>query len=349
MKNIRLLPVVVVAALALLSFKVMGLVTSGGYVLTGTSIVLAAGGGHGSSAPPIDHGSAPGEDPTLVDTDPTLTDTAPTLQAPSNGHGASASAHGEEEGEAHGAAAGSHDSPHPEAPPEDRGSAGAAGHAEAGGSHGGEEEALLIDPCAPTNLPTEETNGASAATGGTFQRIPPGCPLPEESTPVQYIGGESVPLTDEAQASEHALVERLGDRREELNAYAEDLNMRAALVEAAEARLEERTQALAETEARINALVEERKAFEEGQFSGIVSMYETMRPQDAAVIFDTLEMPVLLRIARSMNPRKMAPILARMTPERAQALTSGLANLEPSIDDPQNASNNAQLPQIVGQ
>jgi flagellar motility protein MotE (MotC chaperone) len=45
----------------------------------------------------------------------------------------------------------------------------------------------------------------------------------------------------------------------------------------------------------------------------------------------------------------MAPILARMMPERAQALTSGLANLEPSIDDAQNASNNAQLPQIVGQ
>ncbi len=43
MKSVRLLPVVIFAALALLLFKGIGLVTNGGYVLTGSNAVLAAG------------------------------------------------------------------------------------------------------------------------------------------------------------------------------------------------------------------------------------------------------------------------------------------------------------------
>ena len=44
MKSVRLLPVVIFAALALLLFKGIGLVTNGGYVLTGPMAVIAAGG-----------------------------------------------------------------------------------------------------------------------------------------------------------------------------------------------------------------------------------------------------------------------------------------------------------------
>ena len=42
MKSIRLLPVVIFAALALLLFKGIGLLTTGGYVLIGTARSLAA-------------------------------------------------------------------------------------------------------------------------------------------------------------------------------------------------------------------------------------------------------------------------------------------------------------------
>ena len=50
MKTPRLLPVVIAAATALLLFKGIGLVTTGGYVLTGTGSAVAAGGG-GHAAP----------------------------------------------------------------------------------------------------------------------------------------------------------------------------------------------------------------------------------------------------------------------------------------------------------
>ena len=55
-------------------------------------------------------------------------------------------------------------------------------------------------------------------------------------------------------------------------------------------------------------------------------MYETMKPRDAAKIFDRLDVSVLLEVASQINPRNMSEILAQMSPERAEQLTVELAN-----------------------
>ena len=79
-------------------------------------------------------------------------------------------------------------------------------------------------------------------------------------------------------------------------------------------------------------------------------MYETMKPSDAAAIFDELDMPVLLRVARAMNPRKMAPIMAKMDPVKAQDLTAGLAVDRGRADASSSPARISRaLPQIVGQ
>lgn len=54
-------------------------------------------------------------------------------------------------------------------------------------------------------------------------------------------------------------------------------------------------------------------------------MYENMKPKDAARIFDTLDMDILLSVVEQMRGRKMSPILAAMNPEVAQRLTVELA------------------------
>ncbi len=51
MKTPRLLPVVIAATTALLLFKGIGLVTSGGYVLVGTQAAQAASGAPAAHAP----------------------------------------------------------------------------------------------------------------------------------------------------------------------------------------------------------------------------------------------------------------------------------------------------------
>jgi flagellar motility protein MotE (MotC chaperone) len=57
-----------------------------------------------------------------------------------------------------------------------------------------------------------------------------------------------------------------------------------------------------------------------------VTMYENMKPKDAARIFDRLSLPILLKVVRQMKPRKMADILARMSPEAAERLTVAIAS-----------------------
>ena len=48
------------------------------------------------------------------------------------------------------------------------------------------------------------------------------------------------------------------------------------------------------------------------RFKGIITMYEGMKPKDAAKVFDRLEMPVLFEIASQIAPRKMSDILGLM-------------------------------------
>ena len=62
-----------------------------------------------------------------------------------------------------------------------------------------------------------------------------------------------------------------------------------------------------------------------------------------------LSMPVLLKVVRAMSPRKMSPILAAMSAEPAQKLTTALAATENTDVVADVGENLAQLPQIVGQ
>jgi len=331
-KQVRLLPVVIAAALALLVLKGIGLVTEGGYVLTGTTTVFAAGGGNGGAATTV--GSQQtlllAQEPTLEDTSPTLEDHARTLPLGAQadaGHGAAA-AEAEGAGGEHGAPA-DHGTAEAPAPTEEV--AGPLGVCPPDPGDAKPEEPTTPSPVDPNNCVPIPLNAAGDAI-----------PLVKDST------GHMVPL-DGADGSQAQLQERLTERREELDSRSSELDMRMALVEAAEKRIEERTAALEVLEARINAMVDEKRTLEEAQFKAVVTMYEAMKPKDAAAIFDQLEMSVLLRVARAINPRKMAPIMAKMDPLKAKDLTAGLAidQVEPTIE--MASDNLASLPQIVGQ
>ncbi len=255
MKTLRLLPIVVLAASALLVLKVTGLVTGGGYTLTGVSPVFAAGA---ESAAPGN-----GESPSQQEAD---------LSA--------------------------------------------------------QEQAARV---------LFETMPAPAEG--------------EEAVPTLRFDGETAggPVALEVDDTERVILERLAERRAELDALAEELDLRLSVVEAAETRIEERMAELSAIEARINAAIDAQEAREAEQFASLVALYETMRPADAATIFNNLDMSVLLRVSKAMSPRKLGPIMAKMDPVRAQELTVRMAAL-PEADEPATAQADfSHLPQIVGQ
>jgi flagellar motility protein MotE (MotC chaperone) len=54
-------------------------------------------------------------------------------------------------------------------------------------------------------------------------------------------------------------------------------------------------------------------------------MYETMKPKEAAKIFDRLDIRILLDLATQIKPQRMSEIMAQMSPETAERLTVELA------------------------
>lgn len=145
-------------------------------------------------------------------------------------------------------------------------------------------------------------------------------------------------------ASERAVLERLQSRRQELEARAREIDIRESLIKSAEKRLEGKTEELKAVEARIGAATEQKKEAEAARFKGIITMYEGMKPKDAARVFDRLELPVLYEIASQIAPRKMADILGQMKPEVAERLTVELARR--ASGDKLSAS--SELPKIEG-
>ncbi|MBO0344970.1 hypothetical protein J0X15_07060 [Roseibium sp. CAU 1637] len=127
-------------------------------------------------------------------------------------------------------------------------------------------------------------------------------------------------------AAERAVLESLGKRRDTLNQQEDQLDLREKLLQATEERIQKRVNELKSLEQRIEGQVEEKRKQEEGEIAALVTMYENMKPKDAARIFDRLDLSVMLRVVRQMKPRKMADILGRMSPETAERLTVAIAN-----------------------
>jgi len=146
-------------------------------------------------------------------------------------------------------------------------------------------------------------------------------------------------------ASERAILERLQSRRQELEARAREIDIRESLLKAAEKRIESRSDELKATESRITTATQQKTEADNARFKGIITMYEGMKPKDAAKVFDHLEMPVLIEIATQIAPRKMSDILGLMSTDAAERLTVEMARRAGSD---QSASAAADLPKIEG-
>jgi flagellar motility protein MotE (MotC chaperone) len=146
-------------------------------------------------------------------------------------------------------------------------------------------------------------------------------------------------------AGERAVLESLNQRRQELEARARELDVRENLLAATEKRIQARLAEIKDAEARINATVHKKDEAEAARFKGLVSMYDNMKPKDAAKIFDRLDMRVLIELAAQINPRRMSDILAQMSPEVAERLTGEIAARSGAVE---KSAPVPDLPKIEG-
>jgi flagellar motility protein MotE (MotC chaperone) len=125
-------------------------------------------------------------------------------------------------------------------------------------------------------------------------------------------------------ATEIEILKQLSDRRSELEKRARDLNTREALIRVTEQRVEAKIKDLETLQSQIQKLLGTANEAQAQQIENLVKIYETMKPKEAAKIFEALDMPVLLQVLQRMKPQRVAPIMAEMQPDKAKEITVAL-------------------------
>ncbi len=126
-----------------------------------------------------------------------------------------------------------------------------------------------------------------------------------------------------ASAEERALLERLRNRRDEIESKDRDLELRDNLLRMSERKLDDRIGELRTLEGQLGK--SGSKGDVKTRYKPLVVMYESMRPKEAARVFDRLDTRILMDMVAHMNPRKVSEILAVMEPSAAEKLTIALA------------------------
>ncbi len=117
----------------------------------------------------------------------------------------------------------------------------------------------------------------------------------------------------------------LAKRRKELDDRQQSIATREALLRAAEKELDQKYKELIQLRNEIEGLLDKQSKEEAERLNSLVRIYEGMKAKEAARIFDTLDLDVLVAVMGKMSERKLSPILANMNPERARTVTIMLA------------------------
>ena len=123
------------------------------------------------------------------------------------------------------------------------------------------------------------------------------------------------------------ILQQLAVRCEQIDAREREMDMRNGLLNAAEERIEKKIAELQNLRLTIDSLIKKFDAQQDAKLKSLVKIYENMKPKDAARIFEDLEMDTLLEMSEGMKERKLAPIIAKMSPEKAREVTVELRRL----------------------
>lgn len=166
-------------------------------------------------------------------------------------------------------------------------------------------------PAAPASTAVSEKPAAASPTD-----------TQASSQAASRTSGDSLDFSD----STIAILEKLSQRRKELEERSKAMDLREATLAAQEQRVDQKSMELKALKALLESALKQRSEEEEKQMQSLVKMYESMKPKDAAQIFEELDMDVLLEVVSRMSERKAAPVLGLLTPGRAKEITVELAD-----------------------
>lgn len=157
-------------------------------------------------------------------------------------------------------------------------------------------------------------------------------PAKAQELPTEPVMSAPPPDADSSPA-EMDVLKQLADRREQLEKRSRDLDTRESLLKITEQRVGQKLKEMETLRVQLQSMVNQAGSAQQVQLDNLVKVYETMKPEEAAKILETLDMPVLLSVIQKMKPARTAPIMAKMVPDKAKEVTMALTKQD-------------QLPQI---
>lgn len=149
--------------------------------------------------------------------------------------------------------------------------------------------------------------------------------LNADSNEADDLGALPVPGAFPYSGQEIALLQKLVERREALDERAQQMDVREKLLIVTENGIDKKIASLKNIEAQIRALVTLHDEQEAAQIDNLVKTYSAMKPKDAAKIFNTLDMDILISIIEKMKPKAIANVLSKMQTASANEITVELA------------------------
>lgn len=126
-------------------------------------------------------------------------------------------------------------------------------------------------------------------------------------------------------ASEVEILKNLAKRREDLDRWERNIQVKESALNATEKRIADKIEQINAMKKEVSELLAQYNAQEDAKIRSLVKIYENMKPKEAARIFDEIDMPILLLVIDKMAEKKAAPILAEMEPRKAKQITVELA------------------------
>jgi flagellar motility protein MotE (MotC chaperone) len=139
--------------------------------------------------------------------------------------------------------------------------------------------------------------------------------------------GDADPLDDPSDlACDPHLLQAIRERRRQLDVREAGLAERRRMLEVIERRASELLRELQETRDTLEATLATADKEAAAQLTRLVTIYEGMKPKEAARIFEAMPAEVAAGFVRRMREAKSALIMAHLDANHAYAITLSIAN-----------------------
>ncbi|WP_353861810.1 flagellar motor switch protein [Azospirillum formosense] len=124
-----------------------------------------------------------------------------------------------------------------------------------------------------------------------------------------------------ASCTDPALRAAIAEQKADVTARTRHLGEAEAVLAAAETRATAQIQKLSAIKRDVEALMQQRSNLQQEDLKRMVTIYETMKPRDAARIFNDLETDIIIDVLDRMAERRSAPIIAELEDGKAREVT----------------------------